>query len=61
MIGIDIDPGAGTAKDFCKKLKYEGVLCKDTRQQTIRVAPPLVITREEIDVALERFAKVLRG
>lgn len=61
MIGIDIDPAAGTAKDFCKKLKYEGVLCKDTRQQTIRIAPPLVITREELDIALERFAKVLRG
>jgi ornithine--oxo-acid transaminase len=61
MIGIDIDPAAGTAKDFCKKLKYEGVLCKDTRQQTIRVAPPLVITREEVDIALQRFERVLRG
>ncbi len=61
MIGIDIDPAAGTAKDFCKKLKYEGVLCKDTRQQTIRIAPPLIITRDELDIALERFKKVLCG
>lgn len=61
MIGIDIDPAAGTAKDICKRLKYEGVLCKDTRQQTLRIAPPLVITRDEIDIALERFRKVFQG
>lgn len=59
MIGLDIDPGAGSAKDFCKKLKYEGVLCKDTRVQTIRVAPPLIISKHDLDWALERFAKVL--
>ena len=59
MIGIDIDPAAGTAKDFCKKLKYEGVLCKDTRAQTIRFAPPLVISRQDLDFALERIARVL--
>jgi ornithine--oxo-acid transaminase len=36
-----------------------GVLCKDTHGHTIRVAPPLVITRQEIDWALERFDSVL--
>ena len=61
MIGIDIDPAAGTAKDFCKKLKYEGLLCKDTRMQTLRVAPPLTITKEELDLGLEKFEKVLGG
>ena len=61
MIGIDIDPAAGTAKDFCKKLKYEGLLCKDTRMQTLRVAPPLVITKEELDLGLEKFERVLAG
>ena len=59
LIGIDIDPAAGTAKDFCKKLKYEGLLCKDTRMQTLRVAPPLVITKEELDLGLEKFERVL--
>jgi ornithine--oxo-acid transaminase len=59
LIGIDIDPAAGTAKDFCKKLKYEGLLCKDTRSQTLRVAPPLIITKEELDLGLEKFEKVL--
>jgi ornithine--oxo-acid transaminase len=57
--GIDIDPAAGKAKDFCKKLKYEGVLCKDTRFQTIRVAPPLTISKADLDLGLERMAKVL--
>jgi ornithine--oxo-acid transaminase len=57
--GIDIDPKAGTAKDFCKKLKYEGVLCKDTRVQTIRVVPPLTISKEDLEWGLERMAKVL--
>jgi ornithine--oxo-acid transaminase len=58
MIGIDIDPGSGTAKDFCKKLQYKGVLCKDTHVQTIRMAPPLVISREDLDLALDRVATV---
>ncbi len=59
MIGIDIDPAAGTAKDFCKKLKYAGLLCKDTRSQTLRMAPPLVITQEELDAGLAIIEKVL--
>lgn len=59
MIGIDIDPAAGTAKDFCKKIKYAGVLCKDTRMQTIRLAPPLTISRQDLDLALDRIIKVL--
>jgi ornithine--oxo-acid transaminase len=58
MIGIDVDPAAGTAKDFCKKLKYEGVLCKDTHVQTIRMAPPLIISKADLDTALERVEKV---
>jgi ornithine--oxo-acid transaminase len=58
MLGIDIDPAAGTAKDFCKKLQYQGVLCKDTHVQTIRMAPPLVISKADLDLALERVAKV---
>ncbi|MFN4896515.1 MAG: ornithine--oxo-acid transaminase [Pseudomonadota bacterium] len=61
MIGIDIDPAAGTAKDFCKKLKKEGVLCKDTHVQTIRMAPPLVISRTDLDWGLERVERVFAG
>jgi ornithine--oxo-acid transaminase len=36
-----------------------GILCKDTHEHTIRIAPPLVITRNEVDWALERFTEVL--
>ena len=38
----------------------EGMLCKDTHKQTMRLAPPLCITKDEIDWALERLRKVLR-
>jgi len=56
-IGIEL---RGPARPYCERLKDEGILCKETHDHVIRVAPPLVITREEIDWALERFAKVLR-
>jgi ornithine--oxo-acid transaminase len=58
MIGVDIDPAAGTAKDFCKKLKEEGVLCKDTHVQTIRLAPPLIISKADLDWGLEKIEGV---
>ncbi|HPW17326.1 MAG TPA: ornithine--oxo-acid transaminase [Candidatus Aminicenantes bacterium] len=47
------------ARPYIEKLKGEGVLCKETRDTVIRVSPPLIISREEIDWALERFARVL--
>jgi len=59
MIGIELLPEGGGARQYCEKLKELGVLCKDTHGHTIRVAPPLVITREEIDWTLERFDSVL--
>jgi ornithine--oxo-acid transaminase len=47
------------ARSFCEELMREGVLCKETHDYVIRVAPPLVITKDEIDWALERFDRVL--
>ncbi len=47
------------ARPFCEKLMHEGVLCKDTHGTTIRLAPPLVITRDELDWALERIERCL--
>lgn len=47
------------ARPFCEELMHLGVLCKETHDYVIRVAPPLVITKEEIDWALERFERVL--
>jgi ornithine--oxo-acid transaminase len=55
-IGIELH---GKARPFCEALMREGILCKETHDHVIRIAPPLVITREEIDWALERIAKVL--
>jgi ornithine--oxo-acid transaminase len=47
------------ARKYCEALKEEGLLCKETHERIIRVAPPLVIQREEIDWVVERFQKVL--
>lgn len=55
-IGVELHTAA---RKYCEALKEEGVLCKETHEHTIRIAPPLVITREEIDWAMERFQKVL--
>ena len=51
MIGIELRPEAGGARQYCERLMGLGVLCKDTHGHPIRVAPPLVITREEIDLS----------
>ena len=57
--GIDIRPEAGPARPYCHALKDRGMLCKDTHQQTIRLAPPLVITREQLDWAMDQLEAVL--
>jgi ornithine--oxo-acid transaminase len=61
MIGVEFFPEAGGVRPYCERLMARGVLCKDTHKHTIRIAPPLVITRDEVDWALERFAEVLSG
>lgn len=56
MIGVELD---APARPYCEKLLHVGILCKETHERTIRFTPPLVITREEIDWALERIRRVL--
>jgi ornithine--oxo-acid transaminase len=58
-IGIELHREAGGARRFCEALQKEGLLCKETHDHVIRVAPPLVIKKEEIDWAVERIEKVL--
>ena len=58
-IGVELTAAAGGARRFCEALQQQGLLCKETHENIIRFAPPLVITREEIDWAMERIAKVL--
>lgn len=48
------------ARPYCYRLKELGVLCKDTHETIIRIAPPLVVTKEEIDWAVERIAQVVK-
>jgi ornithine--oxo-acid transaminase len=60
FIGVDIDPKIGKAKKICEQLMQQGVLCKDTRDYSIRIAPPLCITTSEADIALETLTKILK-
>jgi ornithine--oxo-acid transaminase len=57
--GVDIDPSLGTGKQISLRLAERGVLVKDTQGSTLRFAPPLVITAEEIDWAIGQLADVL--
>ena len=59
MLAIELHPDAGGARRYCVALKHRGILCKDTKEHTIRISPPLVITREDIDKALFQFAACL--
>lgn len=59
FIGVELHPQAGGARRFCEALRDEGVLCKETHEHVIRFAPPLIITPDEIDWAMERIERVL--
>jgi ornithine--oxo-acid transaminase len=59
FIGVVIKDSSGPARPFCERLMELGVLAKETHHQVIRLAPPLVITKDEIDWALERIEQVL--
>ncbi|WLS03443.1 ornithine--oxo-acid transaminase [Shinella oryzae] len=60
MLAVELDPAAGGARKYCEALKERGILAKDTHGDTIRIAPPLVITGDQVDWALEQFEAVLR-
>ncbi|MGG3007509.1 ornithine--oxo-acid transaminase [Geobacillus stearothermophilus] len=56
FIGVELH---GPARPYCEALKEQGLLCKETHETVIRFAPPLIITKEELDWAIERIVKVL--
>jgi len=60
-IGIVLTPEAGGARQYAKALQQEGLLCKETHDNILRLSPPLVVTREELDWAVERIARVLQA
>ncbi|KHO26923.1 ornithine--oxo-acid aminotransferase [Mycolicibacterium setense] len=59
--GVDIDPELGTGKQFGLALADRGVLVKDTQGSTLRFAPPLVVTADELDWAVDQFADALHA
>ncbi|MDT9688745.1 ornithine--oxo-acid transaminase [Streptomyces sp. P9(2023)] len=59
--GVDIAPSRGTGREISEKLMERGVLVKDTHGSTIRIAPPLVISKEDLDWGLEQLRAVLAG
>jgi ornithine--oxo-acid transaminase len=61
MIAIELHEDAGGARRVCEGLQRRGMLCKETHDHTIRIAPPLVISRTEADWAVEQVDAVLSG
>jgi ornithine--oxo-acid transaminase len=57
--GVDIDPALGTGRDIGERLLAKGVIAKDTHGQTLRLAPPLVITADELDLAVDALTEAL--
>ncbi|MDH3746055.1 MAG: ornithine--oxo-acid transaminase [Acidobacteriota bacterium] len=58
-VGIELHPKAGGARRFCEELRERGLLCKETHDHVIRLAPPLVIEEEDLDWALQTLGQVL--
>ena len=59
FVGIEIDPALCSAREICEALMHRGLLSKETHETVVRLAPPLVIKREEIDWAVEQISEVL--
>jgi len=59
MVAVELHPDAGGARVRCEQLQQRGLLCKETHDHTIRIAPPLIVTEGEVDWIAEQFAAVL--
>ena len=59
--GVDIDPAVGTGRAICERLLERGVLAKDTHGSTIRLAPPIVVSAEDLAWGLDQLAAVVGG
>ena len=60
MLAVELHPEAGDARRYCEALQGRGILAKDTHERTIRIAPPLVITSDQVDWALDEVGATLR-
>jgi ornithine--oxo-acid transaminase len=56
MLAIELHPEPGSGRRLCEALRHRGILAKDTHEHTVRISPPLVITRDEVDWAVEQIA-----
>jgi len=61
LIGVKLKKEAGGARKYCEMLMNEGLLCKETHEHVIRFAPPLTVTRQELDWAFDKIKKVLEN
>ena len=61
MIAMELSKEAGGARQYCLKLKENGLLCKETHDHIIRFAPPLIITKEQVEWAVDNIAGVMAG
>ena len=59
-LGVEIDPKYISGKDLSKLCLDNGILCKETHETTIRYAPPLVITKKELDWAIKKLRSVFK-
>jgi ornithine--oxo-acid transaminase len=59
LIGVELNDQAGGARRFCEALRERGILCKETHETVIRFAPPLVITKENVDWIITQATEVL--
>ena len=59
FVGLEIDPAKASARRICEQLMHKGLLSKETHETVVRLAPPLIITREQIDWAVEQIRDVL--
>lgn len=60
LIGVELEPEAGGARRFCEALQAEGLLCKETHEDVIRFAPPLVIKQRDLQWAFKKVKKVFK-
>ena len=60
FVGVEIDPALGSAREVCERLMKRGLLSKETHETVVRLAPPLIVTREQLDWAFTQIREVLQ-
>ena len=61
LIGVEIDPAYCSARDVCEEMMIRGVLSKDTHGTVVRLAPPLIVTKEQIDETVSVIRKIVES